>query len=173
MQLQAALSNRPTHMPHVCVCVRLYVCSTCSNPAGIPIVFDFHHWKFCTGNQTQEDAFRTALTTWPAGVCIYMTWVCGGWVCSLTTRFRQPMHTQQVLTHFNRFNNGTHTLFAVHSSTQTTTAQHTLPQDISESRPLCIACSMCLCFLCPSLPFAPPSFSVCQKQRCAASCALV
>jgi hypothetical protein len=42
--------------------------------AGIPIVFDFHHWRFCSGGQTQEQAFRDALATWPAGarlcVCV-------------------------------------------------------------------------------------------------------
>lgn len=52
-----------TDASHVCGVV---VSLTCT---GIPIVFDFHHWKFCTGQQTQEEAFRTALTTWPAGGC--------------------------------------------------------------------------------------------------------
>eukprot|EP00882_Tetradesmus_deserticola_P008836 GHRQ01009320.1.p1 GENE.GHRQ01009320.1~~GHRQ01009320.1.p1 ORF type:complete len:320 (+),score=144.75 GHRQ01009320.1:438-1397(+) len=41
---------------------------------GIPIVFDFHHWKFCTGGQTQEEAFKSALTTWPAGVRPVVHW---------------------------------------------------------------------------------------------------
>jgi UV DNA damage endonuclease len=42
--------------------------------SGIPIVFDFHHWKFCTGGQTQEEAFRLALTTWPEGVRPLVHW---------------------------------------------------------------------------------------------------
>ncbi|KAF6264946.1 hypothetical protein COO60DRAFT_1698048 [Scenedesmus sp. NREL 46B-D3] len=42
--------------------------------AGIPIVFDFHHWKFCTGGQTQEEAFKSAVATWPAGVRPMVHW---------------------------------------------------------------------------------------------------
>eukprot|EP00775_Hariotina_reticulata_P006036 gene6036-6274_t len=41
---------------------------------GIPIVFDFHHWKFCTGGQTQEEAFKSAVATWPAGVRPLVHW---------------------------------------------------------------------------------------------------
>eukprot|EP00879_Flechtneria_rotunda_P013830 GHRR01014443.1.p1 GENE.GHRR01014443.1~~GHRR01014443.1.p1 ORF type:complete len:1060 (+),score=468.43 GHRR01014443.1:1060-4239(+) len=41
---------------------------------GIPIVFDFHHWKFCQGGQTQEEAFLSALATWPAGVRPIVHW---------------------------------------------------------------------------------------------------
>ncbi|KAF5843403.1 UV-endonuclease UvdE-domain-containing protein [Dunaliella salina] len=35
---------------------------------GIPIVFDFHHHKFCTGGMSEEEAFLAAIATWPAGV---------------------------------------------------------------------------------------------------------
>lgn len=31
---------------------------------GIPIVFDFHHHKFCTGDQTEEEALKLAVSTW-------------------------------------------------------------------------------------------------------------
>ena len=31
---------------------------------GIPIVFDYHHHKFCTGGQDEEEALLTACTTW-------------------------------------------------------------------------------------------------------------
>ena len=31
---------------------------------GIPIVFDYHHHKFCTGGQDEEEALLTARTTW-------------------------------------------------------------------------------------------------------------
>jgi UV DNA damage endonuclease len=31
---------------------------------GIPIVFDYHHHKFCTGNQTEEEALKLAYSTW-------------------------------------------------------------------------------------------------------------
>ncbi|KAF5843405.1 UV-endonuclease UvdE-domain-containing protein [Dunaliella salina] len=35
---------------------------------GIPIVFDFRHHKFCTGDMSEEEAFLAAIATWPAGV---------------------------------------------------------------------------------------------------------
>lgn len=37
-------------------------------------MFDFHHWKFCTGGQSQEEAFRLALTTWPEGIRPVVHW---------------------------------------------------------------------------------------------------
>jgi UV DNA damage endonuclease len=35
---------------------------------GIPIVFDYHHHKFCTGDLTEEQALRLAVSTWPEGI---------------------------------------------------------------------------------------------------------
>ena len=31
---------------------------------GIPIVFDYHHHRFCTGGLTEEDALEGAISTW-------------------------------------------------------------------------------------------------------------
>jgi UV DNA damage endonuclease len=35
---------------------------------GIPIVFDYHHYKFNTGGQTEREALELAISTWPKGV---------------------------------------------------------------------------------------------------------
>ncbi|PRW39126.1 UV damage repair endonuclease [Chlorella sorokiniana] len=35
---------------------------------GVPLVFDFHHHKFCTGGLSERDAFEAAIRTWPEGV---------------------------------------------------------------------------------------------------------
>lgn len=35
---------------------------------GIPIVFDYHHHRFCTGGLTEEEALRLAATTWKNGI---------------------------------------------------------------------------------------------------------
>ena len=32
---------------------------------GIPIVFDYHHHKFCTGDMTEQEALELAISTWP------------------------------------------------------------------------------------------------------------
>jgi len=35
---------------------------------GIPIVFDYHHHKFCTGGLNEEEALKLAVSTWPEGI---------------------------------------------------------------------------------------------------------
>ena len=35
---------------------------------GIPIVFDFHHHKFCTGGLSEKEALSLALSTWPKDI---------------------------------------------------------------------------------------------------------
>ena len=35
---------------------------------GIPIVFDYHHHKFCTGDLTEQQALEMAISTWPDGI---------------------------------------------------------------------------------------------------------
>ena len=35
---------------------------------GIPIVFDYHHHKFCTGDMTEQEALKLAISTWPKGI---------------------------------------------------------------------------------------------------------
>ena len=35
---------------------------------GVPIVFDYHHHQFCTGELTEYDALTLAIKTWPSGI---------------------------------------------------------------------------------------------------------
>ena len=35
---------------------------------GIPIVFDYHHHKFCTGDLSEQQALELAISTWPDGI---------------------------------------------------------------------------------------------------------
>lgn len=35
---------------------------------GIPIVFDYHHHKFCTGGLSENEALKLAVSTWPSGI---------------------------------------------------------------------------------------------------------
>lgn len=35
---------------------------------GVPIVFDYHHHQFCTGDLSEESALKLAVTTWPDGI---------------------------------------------------------------------------------------------------------
>ena len=38
------------------------------NRIGIPIVFDYHHHKFCTGGLSEQAALELAITTWPKDI---------------------------------------------------------------------------------------------------------
>jgi UV DNA damage endonuclease len=38
------------------------------NKIGIPIVFDYHHHQFCTGDMTEQEALQLASTTWPKDI---------------------------------------------------------------------------------------------------------
>jgi len=40
----------------------------------LPIVFDFHHYKFCPGELTEEEAFQAAIATWPQGIRPVVHW---------------------------------------------------------------------------------------------------
>lgn len=44
------------------------------NMCGVPLVFDFHHHRFCPGSLTEEQAFKAAIKTWPAGVRPVVHW---------------------------------------------------------------------------------------------------
>ena len=35
---------------------------------GVPIVFDYHHHRFCPGDLTERDAVKLAASTWPEGI---------------------------------------------------------------------------------------------------------
>ncbi len=35
---------------------------------GIPIVFDYHHHKFCTGDLSEQEALELAISTWPKNI---------------------------------------------------------------------------------------------------------
>ena len=35
---------------------------------GIPIVFDYHHHKFCNGGLSEEEALKLAISTWPKNI---------------------------------------------------------------------------------------------------------
>jgi len=35
---------------------------------GIPIVFDYHHHKFCSGDMSEQEALEMAMSTWPSDI---------------------------------------------------------------------------------------------------------
>ncbi|DBA81748.1 TPA: hypothetical protein ACH3X1_007483 [Trebouxia sp. C0004] len=41
---------------------------------NIPIVFDFHHHRFCSGDWSEQEAFFKAVDTWPKGIRPVVHW---------------------------------------------------------------------------------------------------
>ncbi len=39
-----------------------------NNKIGIPIVFDYHHHKFCSGDLSEKKALELAISTWPQNI---------------------------------------------------------------------------------------------------------
>ena len=35
---------------------------------GVPVVFDYHHHRFCDGGLTEQEALELAMSTWPEGI---------------------------------------------------------------------------------------------------------
>ena len=46
------------------VCDLMYI----HEKIGIPIVFDYHHYQFCKGVLSEDEALELAVSTWPAGI---------------------------------------------------------------------------------------------------------
>ena len=38
------------------------------NIIGVPIVFDYHHHRFCDGGLSEQEALELAISTWPKGI---------------------------------------------------------------------------------------------------------
>ena len=38
------------------------------NRIGVPIVFDYHHHRFCDGGLSEQDALELAISTWPKDI---------------------------------------------------------------------------------------------------------
>jgi UV DNA damage endonuclease len=46
------------------VCDLMYI----HEKIGIPIVFDYHHYQFCKGVLSEDEALEVAVSTWPRGI---------------------------------------------------------------------------------------------------------
>ena len=38
------------------------------NVIGVPIVFDYHHHRFCDGGLSEQEALELAISTWPSNI---------------------------------------------------------------------------------------------------------
>jgi len=40
---------------------------------GVPIVFDYHHHRFCDGGMSEREALEMAISTWPKDITLLYT----------------------------------------------------------------------------------------------------
>jgi len=68
-QLSAAVSSRLTvENDDKANCYAVTDLIEVNKLTGVPIVFDYHHHKFCSGDLDEADALGLAATTWSAGI---------------------------------------------------------------------------------------------------------
>ena len=72
---------------------------------GIPIVFDYHHHKFCTGGLTEEDALEVAVSTWPTDIVPVVHYSESRSKEQLDESIRPQAHSDYVLDYIDTYGN--------------------------------------------------------------------
>ena len=72
---------------------------------GIPIVFDYHHHKFCTVGLTEEDALEVAISTWPTDIVPVVHYSESRSKEQLDESIRPQAHSDYVLDYIDTYGN--------------------------------------------------------------------
>ena len=72
---------------------------------GIPIVFDYHHHRFCTGGLSEEDALEVAISTWPTDIVPVVHYSESRSKEQLDESIRPQAHSDYVLEYINTYGN--------------------------------------------------------------------
>ena len=72
---------------------------------GIPIVFDYHHHKFCTGGLSEEDALEVAISTWPTDIVPVVHYSESRSKEQLDESIRPQAHSDYVLDYIDTYGN--------------------------------------------------------------------
>ena len=72
---------------------------------GIPIVFDYHHHRFCTGGLTEEDALEVAISTWPTDIVPVVHYSESRSKEQLDESIRPQAHSDYVLDYIDTYGN--------------------------------------------------------------------
>ena len=73
---------------------------------GIPIVFDYHHHKFCTGGLSEEDALEVAISTWPTDIIPVVHYSESRSKEYEDPKIRPQAHSDYVLDYIDTYGNG-------------------------------------------------------------------
>ena len=72
---------------------------------GIPIVFDYHHHKFCTGDLSEREALELAISTWPDGIVPAVHYSESRSKEQLDEKIKPQAHSDYVLDYIDTYGN--------------------------------------------------------------------
>ena len=74
---------------------------------GIPIVFDYHHHKFCTGGLSEQDALELALSTWGNTIPV-VHYSESAREEQKNPKLKEQKHSNYIYNNINNYNNNLH-----------------------------------------------------------------
>ena len=72
---------------------------------GIPIVFDYHHHRFCDGGLSEEDALEVSVSTWPTDIVPAVHYSESRSKEQLDESIRPQAHSDYVLDYIDTYGN--------------------------------------------------------------------
>ena len=75
------------------------------NRIGVPIVFDYHHHRFCDGGLSEQDALEMAISTWPEGITPATHYSESRSTEQLDESIRPQAHSDYVYNYINTYGN--------------------------------------------------------------------
>ncbi len=72
---------------------------------GVPIVFDFHHHRFCDGGFSEQEALELAISTWPEGITPVVHYSESRSKERLDESIRPQAHSDYVYDYINTYGN--------------------------------------------------------------------
>jgi len=72
---------------------------------GIPIVFDYHHHQFCTGDLSEKEALEMALSTWPKDIVPVVHYSESRREEQLDESIREQAHSDYIYNKINTYGN--------------------------------------------------------------------
>ena len=75
------------------------------NNIRVPIVFDYHHHRFCDGGLSEQEALELAISTWPKGITPVVHYSESRSAEQLDETIRPQAHSDYVYEKINTYGN--------------------------------------------------------------------
>ena len=72
---------------------------------GIPVVFDYHHHRFCDGGLTEREALELAMSTWPEGIVPVVHYSESRSIEQENSKIKPQAHSDYVLDYIDTYGN--------------------------------------------------------------------